>query len=221
MSRPSRLPESCRRQGQGDHPDRAAREFLGGLGRLPDAPDQFGVVGRSPGVAPGPRRRDVPPEGALGPERPCPWWHEVNTYAFQSAFVDADRAWKNWLDSLRGARAGRKIGYPRFKKKGRARDAFRLHHSPLTWAHRLVKVTVSPSRAACSSTSRTPSARPAASGCEAAGGTRGGRPGRGSRGGTRHGRRQRGSGLPCRSGHTDVDVAPPAPRTHLPAHRPG
>lgn len=68
------------------------------------------------------------PEGTFGPERPCPWWHEVNTYAFQSAFIDADRAWTNWLDSLRGVRAGRKVGYPRFKKKGRARDAFRLHH---------------------------------------------------------------------------------------------
>jgi putative transposase len=68
------------------------------------------------------------PEGVFGPERPCPWWHEVNTYAFQSAFTDVDRAWKNWLDSLRGVRAGRKVGYPRFKKKGRSRDSFRLHH---------------------------------------------------------------------------------------------
>ncbi|GGR63994.1 RNA-guided endonuclease InsQ/TnpB family protein [Streptomyces roseolus] len=68
------------------------------------------------------------PEGVFGPERPCPWWHEVSTYAFQSAFADVDRAWKNWLDSLRGVRAGRKVGYPRFKKKGRSRDSFRLHH---------------------------------------------------------------------------------------------
>lgn len=58
----------------------------------------------------------------------CPWWHEVNTYAFQSAFVDADAAWKNWLDSFKGARAGRRVGYPRFKNKGRAKDSFRLHH---------------------------------------------------------------------------------------------
>ncbi|MDW8478403.1 RNA-guided endonuclease TnpB family protein [Streptomyces scabiei] len=68
------------------------------------------------------------PDGVYGPERPCPWWHEVNTYAFQSAFIDADHAWKNWLDSLRGTRAGRRVGYPQFKKKGRAREAFRLHH---------------------------------------------------------------------------------------------
>jgi putative transposase len=68
------------------------------------------------------------PDGALGPQRPCPWWHEVSTHAFQSAFIDADQAWKNWLDSLRGARAGRQVGYPRFKKKGRSRESFRLHH---------------------------------------------------------------------------------------------
>ncbi|MER7760748.1 hypothetical protein [Streptomyces sp. NPDC097619] len=57
------------------------------------------------------------PEGAFGPERPCPWWHEVDTHAFQPAFIDADRAWNSWLDSLRRLRAGRKVGYPRFKKK--------------------------------------------------------------------------------------------------------
>ncbi|MFH9425431.1 hypothetical protein [Streptomyces sp. NPDC017529] len=50
------------------------------------------------------------------------------TYVFQSAFADADRAWKNWLDSVKGIRAGRRVGYPRFKKRGRSRDSFRLHH---------------------------------------------------------------------------------------------
>jgi len=58
----------------------------------------------------------------------CPWWHEVNNYCFQSAFIDADRAWKNWLDSLTGRRAGRRVGYPRFKKRCRCRDSFRIHH---------------------------------------------------------------------------------------------
>ncbi|MEW2581337.1 RNA-guided endonuclease InsQ/TnpB family protein [Streptomyces syringium] len=75
-----------------------------------------------------PRKHEVPP-GTLGPHRPCPWWREVSTYAFQSAFIDADRAFQNWVDSLRGQRAGRRVGYPRFKRKGRARDAFRLHHT--------------------------------------------------------------------------------------------
>lgn len=59
----------------------------------------------------------------------CPWWWEVNNYCFQSAFTDADAAWKNWLDSLHGKRAGRRMGYPRFKKKGRCRDSFRIHHN--------------------------------------------------------------------------------------------
>ncbi|TLW89258.1 transposase [Saccharomonospora piscinae] len=59
----------------------------------------------------------------------CPWWRAVSTYAFQSAFLDADRAWKNWMDSLTGKRAGRRVGAPRFKKKGRCRDSFRLHHA--------------------------------------------------------------------------------------------
>ncbi|MFF2657288.1 IS607 family element RNA-guided endonuclease TnpB [Kitasatospora sp. NPDC058032] len=68
------------------------------------------------------------PDGFHGPFLPCPWWHEVSTYAFQSAFIDADTAWKNWIDSLTGRRAGRAVGYPRFKRKGRAKDSFRLHH---------------------------------------------------------------------------------------------
>lgn len=58
----------------------------------------------------------------------APWWHTVSTYAFQSAFLDADRAWQNWLDSLTGKRAGRRVGFPRFKRKGRCRDSFRIHH---------------------------------------------------------------------------------------------
>ncbi|MFJ4902969.1 RNA-guided endonuclease TnpB family protein [Streptomyces sp. NPDC088727] len=63
-----------------------------------------------------------------GEDGVSPWWHEINSYAFQSAWLDADSAWKNWISSFQGARAGRRVGYPRFKKKGRARDSFRLHH---------------------------------------------------------------------------------------------
>ncbi|MER5355868.1 RNA-guided endonuclease TnpB family protein [Kitasatospora sp. NPDC002551] len=67
-------------------------------------------------------------DSRAGTDGVCPWFHEVNSYCFQSAFRDADAAWKNWLDSLKGARAGRRVGYPRFKKKGRCRDSFRLPH---------------------------------------------------------------------------------------------
>ncbi|PSK88721.1 transposase [Murinocardiopsis flavida] len=58
----------------------------------------------------------------------APWHHQIPSYCFQSAFNDADQAWKNWLDSLTGKRAGRRVGYPRFKSKHRSRDSFRLHN---------------------------------------------------------------------------------------------
>nr|WP_240163490.1 transposase [Mycolicibacterium sphagni] len=58
----------------------------------------------------------------------CPWWHQVSTYTFQSAFADADNAWKNWMSSITGQRAGRRVGRPRFKSKRRSRDSFRIHH---------------------------------------------------------------------------------------------
>ncbi|MEB3033406.1 RNA-guided endonuclease InsQ/TnpB family protein [[Mycobacterium] nativiensis] len=63
-----------------------------------------------------------------GVEGICPWWHEVSTYAFQSAFADADTAWQNWWASRTGRRAGKRVGQPRFKRKHRCRDSFRIHH---------------------------------------------------------------------------------------------
>lgn len=56
-------------------------------------------------------------------------WHgEVNRYALTSGMQAADRAWKNWTDSVTGKRAGRRVGYPRFHAKGRSRDSFTLYH---------------------------------------------------------------------------------------------
>ncbi len=63
-----------------------------------------------------------------GADGPCPWWHSVSTYAFQSAFADADTAWGNWLSSVTGGRGGQRVGKPRFKSKHRSRDSFRIHH---------------------------------------------------------------------------------------------
>ncbi len=67
-------------------------------------------------------------DSRLGVDGVCPWWHEVSTYAFQSAMADADQAWTNWVASAAGKRAGRRVGYPRFKSKHRSRASFRLHH---------------------------------------------------------------------------------------------
>lgn len=43
-------------------------------------------------------------DSRAGIDGACPRWHEVFTYAFQSAFLDADRAWNNWIASLTGRR---------------------------------------------------------------------------------------------------------------------
>lgn len=59
----------------------------------------------------------------------CPWWHELSTYAFQSAFADVDTAWSNWLGSVTGKRAGKRLGAPKFKSKHKSRDSFRIHHN--------------------------------------------------------------------------------------------
>lgn len=58
----------------------------------------------------------------------CPWWHEVSTYALQSAMADADTAWANWVASRAGKRAGRPVRMPRYKSRRRSRWSFRLHH---------------------------------------------------------------------------------------------
>jgi len=68
----------------------------------------------------------------------CPWWREVSSYAFLSAMMDADAAFANWLASLRGVRAGRRVGYPRFKRKGKSRDSVRLYHNAKKPTIRLV-----------------------------------------------------------------------------------
>lgn len=51
-----------------------------------------------------------------------PWMYEVSKCAPQEALRDLDRAFRNFFRSLK---AGRKVGFPRFKKKG-TDDSFRL-----------------------------------------------------------------------------------------------
>jgi putative transposase len=51
-----------------------------------------------------------------------PWLYEVSKCAPQEALRDLDRAFRNFF---RGLKEGRKVGFPRFKKKGRD-DSFRL-----------------------------------------------------------------------------------------------
>src|SRR6266516_3714051 len=51
------------------------------------------------------------------------WLYEVSKCAPQETLRDLDRAFANFW---RGQKAGRRVGFPRFKKRGRSPDRFRL-----------------------------------------------------------------------------------------------
>jgi putative transposase len=54
------------------------------------------------------------------------WWRENSKCAYQEAFRDLDRALRDFTASGKGDRKGRRLGFPRFKKRGRCKDAFRF-----------------------------------------------------------------------------------------------
>jgi putative transposase len=61
----------------------------------------------------------------------APWWAENSKEAYSSGLDGLARALKNWTDSRNGRRKGRPVGFPRFKKKGRAREACRFTTAPI------------------------------------------------------------------------------------------
>jgi putative transposase len=54
------------------------------------------------------------------------WWSENSKCAYQEAFRDLERALRDFVASKKGERGGRRVGFPRFKKRGKCRDSFRL-----------------------------------------------------------------------------------------------
>ena len=56
------------------------------------------------------------------------WRSGVCQQVFEEAAVDLGKALKAWTDFRCGNRAGRKVGYPRFKKKNRGVESFRLRN---------------------------------------------------------------------------------------------
>ena len=54
------------------------------------------------------------------------WWVENSKCAYQESFRDLDRALRDFVKSKRGERKGKGLGFPRFKKRGKCRDSFRL-----------------------------------------------------------------------------------------------
>jgi putative transposase len=56
----------------------------------------------------------------------APWWAENSKEAYNSGLGGLSRALRNWTDSRKGRRKGRPMGFPAWKKKGRARDSCRF-----------------------------------------------------------------------------------------------
>ncbi|HEU5027640.1 MAG TPA: IS607 family element RNA-guided endonuclease TnpB [Spirillospora sp.] len=54
------------------------------------------------------------------------WWSENSKCVYQEAFRDLDRALREFVRSRKGLRKGNRLGFPRFKKRGRCRDSFRF-----------------------------------------------------------------------------------------------
>jgi len=54
------------------------------------------------------------------------WWGQNSKCAYQEAFRDLDRALRDFVKSRKGERKGRRLGFPRFKKRGKCRDSFRF-----------------------------------------------------------------------------------------------
>jgi putative transposase len=50
------------------------------------------------------------------------WWPEISKEAFADGIKAAVEAYWNWQQSRAGKRAGKRVGFPRFAKKGRDRD---------------------------------------------------------------------------------------------------
>ena len=54
------------------------------------------------------------------------WWAENSKCAYEQAFRNLDRALGDFVKSKKGLRKGKRLGFPGRKKKGKARDSFRL-----------------------------------------------------------------------------------------------
>ncbi|MGH3402010.1 MAG: RNA-guided endonuclease InsQ/TnpB family protein [Streptosporangiaceae bacterium] len=72
------------------------------------------------------------PEPAEGERRTNTAWVAENFVgSYQAALRDAAKAWSDFFKSAQGKRKGRRLGRPRFKKRGRARDSFQVHGGTL------------------------------------------------------------------------------------------
>jgi putative transposase len=68
------------------------------------------------------------------------WRHEICAQVLEEAAVDLGRALAAYRDSKTGNRRGRRVGFPRRKRKGRSRDSFRLRNKQSSTGGFLIRV---------------------------------------------------------------------------------
>ncbi|MEX3771902.1 IS607 family element RNA-guided endonuclease TnpB, partial [Mycolicibacterium fortuitum] len=68
------------------------------------------------------RWNTVKDEVCVEPETGVVWWPECSKEAYADGINGAVEAYWNWQQSRAGKRAGKRVGFPRFKKKGRDAD---------------------------------------------------------------------------------------------------
>jgi IS605 OrfB family transposase len=61
----------------------------------------------------------------------APWWAECSKEAYNTGLDALARALKNWADSRSGKRAGRRVGFPRFKSRRRTTPSVRFTTGPI------------------------------------------------------------------------------------------
>lgn len=59
-------------------------------------------------------------------EQVAPWWAECSKEAYNTGLDQLARGLKNWADSRKGARQGRRVGFPRFKSRRRHTPSVRF-----------------------------------------------------------------------------------------------
>jgi putative transposase len=59
-------------------------------------------------------------------EQVAPWWREYSKEAFNTGLDALARGLKNWADARSGKRAGRPVGFPRFKSRRRTTPSVRF-----------------------------------------------------------------------------------------------
>jgi putative transposase len=67
----------------------------------------------------------------------APWWREVSMHAFRSGIADAAAALKNFSDSKKGIRTGRRVSFPTIKTRNRSVPSVsfvEINHQ-LSWLH--------------------------------------------------------------------------------------